>query len=180
MTTLNEVAENLRSIRKEMRWSQAEMAEAANLSRVTVTRIETHASNDISLQSVLKLLDCAGYELKIIPQKKTKSRPEKLDGEKRSEALCSYLALIQPKQTASPLKLQFTYNWSNQNMPDDTLIRKVLDKGRFHDLAVICKKYGLERVRKLAGNKLSSTPSLKRSLTNIEKGFAHAKSKHTA
>jgi hypothetical protein len=64
-------------------------------------------------------------------------------------------------------------------MSDDVLIRKVLEKGRFHDLAVICKQYGLARVREQAADRLVSSPSLQRSLTNIEQGFARAQA-HTA
>lgn len=180
MKALKDVAERLRSIRKEKHWSQAEMAAAAELSRVTVARMETQATNDMSLRAVLKLLDSAGYELKIAPKKKGEASAKKQAEAKRSAEVRRYLALIQSAQPSSPLKLEFAYNWSNQYMPDETFIRKVLDKGRFHDLAVICKKYGLERVRTVAGDKISASPSLKRSIANIEQGFAHAKTKHTA
>lgn len=173
MRTLEDVAGVLRGVRKEKQWSQAEMAAAAELSRVTVARMETHANNDMSLQAVLKLLDSAGYELKVTP-KKGKANSERLTVSKRAEEIRRYLALTQSQQNASPLKLQFAYNWSNQNMPEETLIQKVLDKGRFHDLAVICKRYGLARVRQIAGDKIAASPSLKRAFANIEQGFAHA------
>ncbi len=180
MKTLEDVADTLRSIRKEKQWTQAEMAATAGLARVTVARMETLATKDLSLQAVLKLLSNAGYELNVVPKKKCKADILKLIEKKRSEAVSHYLALTHRQQNPSPLKLQFAYNWSNQNMPDDKLINKVLDKGRFHDLAVICKQYGLARVRQVAGDKISSSPSLTRSFDNIEQGFLHAQATHTA
>lgn len=99
--------------------------------------------------------------------------------ENRSAAVRRYLALAQARQTAS-LKLQFAYDWSNPNMPAETLIRKVVDKGRFHDLAMICKQYGLERVRELAGDQIAASPTLQRSFANIERGFARAREQHPA
>lgn len=180
MKTFEDVAETLRRIRKDRQWSQAEMAATANLSRVTVARMETLATKDISLQAVLKMFDGAGYELKVVPKQKGKVDLVTSAEKKRAEAVRRYLAHIQPTQEASPLKLQFAYDWANPNMSDDVLIRKVLDKGRFHDLAVICKKYGLARVRELGGDKISASPSLKRSFANIEQGFVHAQANHPA
>jgi transcriptional regulator with XRE-family HTH domain len=180
MKTLKDVAENLRSIRKEKQWTQAEMAAAADIARVTVARMETQASKDMSLQAVLNILNSAGYELKVSAKGKRKPGAEKVLGKGQPEAVRRYLALVQPRLNVSPLQLEFPYNWSNPDMPDDTLIRKVLDKGRFHDLAVICKKYGLAHVRELAADQLSSSPSLQRSFANIEQGFANARAKHTA
>ncbi|WP_168734228.1 hypothetical protein [Pseudothauera nasutitermitis] len=98
----------------------------------------------------------------------------------RSVAVRRYLALARARQTVSALKLQFAYDWSNPNMPAETLIRKVVDKGRFHDLAVICKRYGLERVRELAGDQIAASPALQRSFANIERGFARAREQHPA
>lgn len=180
MRTLKDVAENLRSVRKKKQWTQAEMAAAADIARVTVARMETQASKDMSLQAVLKILDSAGYELKVAAKGKRKPGAEKVLDKRPPEEVRRYLALIQPRLNTSPLQLEFPYNCSNPNMPDDTLIHKVLDKGRFHDLAVICKKYGLTHVRKLAADKISSSPSLQRSFSNIEQGFANARAKHTA
>jgi DNA-binding XRE family transcriptional regulator len=83
------------------------------------------------------------------------------------------------RQPSPTQDLEFAYDWSNSGMTEDALIRKVVDKGRFHDLAVICKRYGLERVRQIAGEKMKSSPSLRRSLHNIEEGFAHER-QHSA
>ena len=90
----------------------------------------------------------------------------------RANAMQRYLATARQQPTPYTAKLQFAYDWPNPNMADETLIRKVVDKGRFHDLAVVCKRYGLDRVRKIAGDKIALSPSLRRSFNNIEKGFA--------
>lgn len=76
------------------------------------------------------------------------------------------------RQPSPTQDLEFAYDWSNSGMTEDALIRNVVDKGRFHDLAIICKRYGLERVRQIAGEKMKSSSSLRRSLNNIEEGFA--------
>ena len=89
----------------------------------------------------------------------------------RANALRRHLT-HQSRQPYSSQNLEFAYNWSNSGMTEDALIRNVVDKGRFQDLAVICKRYGLERVRQIAGEKMKSSSSLRRSLNNIEEGFA--------
>lgn len=91
----------------------------------------------------------------------------------RVNLIRQHLAIAQQRAPYNQ-KLEFAYNWSNPNMPDDTLIRKVVDKGRFHDLAVICKQFGLERVRSLASKQISGSPPLQRAFQNIEQGFSYA------
>lgn len=90
----------------------------------------------------------------------------------RANALRRHL-MEQPSQSAPTQKLEFAYNWSNPAMSDDTLIRSVVAKGRFHDLAVICKRFGLDRVRQITGETIAASPSLRRSFANIEQGFKH-------
>lgn len=180
MRTLSEVSETLRAIRRSKQWSQAEMAAAADISRVTVARMETQAAGDMSLRAVLQLLDGAGYEVKVAPRNKRVASTGKLAERRRAEAVRQHLAHLRPATEASPLALEFAYDWSNREIPDETLIQKVLDKGRFHDLAVICRRFGLERVRNAAGDRIATSPSLKRSLDNIEKGFMHARASTAA
>lgn len=90
----------------------------------------------------------------------------------RTHALRRHLT-AQSSQSAPTQTLEFAYNWSNPAMSDDALIRSVVAKGRFHDLAVICKRFGLNRVRLIAGETIAASPSLRRSFANIEQGFAH-------
>jgi len=65
MTTLAAMAEQLKQARKEARLSQAELAERAGVSRTTLARMETLARGDMSVSVLLKLLEAAGYDVKV-------------------------------------------------------------------------------------------------------------------
>lgn len=57
MTTLADVAEMLRSARKEAGLSQDELARRAGVSRTTVARMETVAKGDMSVSALLRLME---------------------------------------------------------------------------------------------------------------------------
>lgn len=66
MTTLADMAEQLKRARREAGLSQAELARSAGVSRTTLARMETLARGDMSVSVLLKLLEGAGYELKVV------------------------------------------------------------------------------------------------------------------
>lgn len=66
MTTLFDVAEMLKSVRREARLSQGELAQRAGVSRTTVTRMETLAKGDMSVSALVRLLEASGYDLKLV------------------------------------------------------------------------------------------------------------------
>ncbi|MFZ2855268.1 MAG: helix-turn-helix transcriptional regulator [Rhodocyclaceae bacterium] len=66
MTTLFDVAEMLKSARREARLSQDELAQRAGVSRTTVARMETLAKGDMSVSALVRLLEAAGYDLKLV------------------------------------------------------------------------------------------------------------------
>jgi transcriptional regulator with XRE-family HTH domain len=66
MTTLSEVAEQLKRARKEAGLSQAELAGRSGLNRLTVGRMENLANGDMSVLALLSLLAAAGYDLKVV------------------------------------------------------------------------------------------------------------------
>jgi transcriptional regulator with XRE-family HTH domain len=66
MTTLGDVAEMLRSARKDSGLSQEEMATRAGVARTTLTRMENLARGDMSVSVLLRLLEAAGYDIKVI------------------------------------------------------------------------------------------------------------------
>ena len=66
MTTLADVAEMLKSARREARLSQNELAQRAGVSRTTVARMETLAKGDMSVSALIRLLEAAGYDLKLV------------------------------------------------------------------------------------------------------------------
>lgn len=66
MLSLADVSEVLKSVRKESRLTQGELAERAGVTRSTVSRMETVANDDMSLDAVLRLFEAAGYELRAV------------------------------------------------------------------------------------------------------------------
>jgi len=68
MTTLADVADLLRGVRREAGLSQEVLAQRAGVSRITVARMETLAKGDMSVSALLRLLEAAGYDLKPVKQ----------------------------------------------------------------------------------------------------------------
>ena len=66
MTTLSDVAEMLRSARREAGLSQDELAQRAGVARTTVARMENLAKGDMSVSALVRLLEAAGYDLKLV------------------------------------------------------------------------------------------------------------------
>jgi transcriptional regulator with XRE-family HTH domain len=66
VTTLFDVAEMLKSARREARLSQDELAKRSGVSRTTVARMETLAKGDMSVSALVRLLEAAGYDLKLV------------------------------------------------------------------------------------------------------------------
>lgn len=66
MTTLADVADNLKAVRKEANLSQGALAERAGVARTTVARMETAAKGDMSVSVLLRLLEAMGCELKFV------------------------------------------------------------------------------------------------------------------
>ena len=56
----------LKSARREARLSQDELAQRAGVSRTTVARMETLAKGDMSVSALIRLLEAAGYDLKLV------------------------------------------------------------------------------------------------------------------
>jgi len=68
VTTLADVADFLRSVRREAGLSQEVLAQRAGVSRTTVARMETLAKGDMSVSALLRLLEAAGYDLQPVKQ----------------------------------------------------------------------------------------------------------------
>lgn len=66
MTTLSDIAEMLRSARQEAGLSQDELAQRAGVARTTVARMENLAKGDMSVSALVRLLEAAGYDLKLV------------------------------------------------------------------------------------------------------------------
>ena len=66
MTMLANVAELLKQVRREAGLSQEELASRAGVARTTVARMETLAKGDMSVSALVRLLEAAGYDLKLV------------------------------------------------------------------------------------------------------------------
>lgn len=66
MTTLADMAEQLKLARQQAGLSQSELARRAGVSRTTLARMETLARGDMSVSVLLKLLEAAGYDVKVV------------------------------------------------------------------------------------------------------------------
>ena len=66
MTTLSDVADMLRNARREAGLSQEELARRAGVARSTVARMETLAKGDMSVSALVRLLEAAGYDLRLV------------------------------------------------------------------------------------------------------------------
>lgn len=66
MSTLADLAEQLKRVRLEAGLSQTDLARRAGVNRMTVGRMENLAHGDMSVAALLRLLEAAGYELKVV------------------------------------------------------------------------------------------------------------------
>lgn len=66
MQTLADLAEGLRQVRTDAGLSQEELAVRAGVTRSTVSRMENLAKGDWSVTVLLRLLEAAGYELRVV------------------------------------------------------------------------------------------------------------------
>jgi transcriptional regulator with XRE-family HTH domain len=66
VTTLADVAAQLKAARHAAGVSQTELARRAGVARTTVARMESVAKGDMSVSVLLRLLEAAGYEFKTV------------------------------------------------------------------------------------------------------------------
>jgi transcriptional regulator with XRE-family HTH domain len=66
MTSLLDVSEMLKQARGDAKLTQQALASRAGVSRITVARMETSAKGDMSVSALVRLLEAAGYDLKLI------------------------------------------------------------------------------------------------------------------
>ncbi|MFT3755719.1 MAG: helix-turn-helix transcriptional regulator [Pseudoxanthomonas sp.] len=66
MTTLADIAELLKEARRETGLSQDELARRAGVARTTLARMETLAKGDMSVSALVRLLEAAGFDLRVV------------------------------------------------------------------------------------------------------------------
>lgn len=83
MTTLAEVAGQLKQAREEAGLTQQELASRAGVNRLTVGRMENLINGDMSVSALVRLLEAAGCDLKVIRAGHSRTLEDILD-EQRS------------------------------------------------------------------------------------------------
>lgn len=66
MTSLHDVSEMLKEARRGAKLSQQALASRAGVARTTVARMETLAKGDMSVSVLVRLLEAAGFDLKLV------------------------------------------------------------------------------------------------------------------
>jgi transcriptional regulator with XRE-family HTH domain len=86
MTTLSDVAEQLKAARAEARLTQTELAARAGVARTTLARMETLGRGDMSVSVLLRLLEAAGYDLKVVKTGHTRTLEDILAEQRSGES----------------------------------------------------------------------------------------------
>jgi transcriptional regulator with XRE-family HTH domain len=85
MQNLAEVGEALQRARLQKRLTQAELAQRAGISRVTLSRMETAALGDMSVAALLRLARVLGYELTLVERGHQRTLSDVLAEQQRGE-----------------------------------------------------------------------------------------------
>ncbi|GHT85047.1 hypothetical protein AGMMS49543_15760 [Betaproteobacteria bacterium] len=85
MTTLADVAEMLKQARRDAHLSQEALAQRAGVARTTVARMETLAKGDMSVSALVRLLEAAGYELKLVKRGHVRTLEDVLAEQRRGD-----------------------------------------------------------------------------------------------
>jgi transcriptional regulator with XRE-family HTH domain len=85
MQTLAEVGHALQQARLQKRLTQEELAHRAEVSRVTLSRMETAAKTDMSLAALLRLARALDYELRLVERGHQRTLLDVLAEQQRGE-----------------------------------------------------------------------------------------------
>ncbi|MFP3707860.1 helix-turn-helix transcriptional regulator [Paraburkholderia sp. SIMBA_009] len=85
MTTLADVGEMLKEARREAGLSQKELAERAGVARTTLARMETLARGDMSVSALARLLEAAGYDLRVVKRGHRRTLDDVLNEQRHAE-----------------------------------------------------------------------------------------------
>jgi DNA-binding XRE family transcriptional regulator len=86
MSTLADVAAQLKAVRLAAGLTQIELARRAGVARTTVARMETVAKGDMSVSVLVRLLEAAGYELKAVKRGYARTLEDVLAEQRSGEA----------------------------------------------------------------------------------------------
>jgi transcriptional regulator with XRE-family HTH domain len=73
MLTLSFIGAQIAATRKKRKWSQAELAKRASVSRATIEALENERTGELGFSKIAKILSALGMELKL--QETASARP---------------------------------------------------------------------------------------------------------
>ena len=85
MSTLADLAHDLREARQAAGLTQQELADRAGVNRLTVGRMENLSKGDMSVAALVRLLEAAGYDLKVVKTGHTRTLEDILAEQRRGE-----------------------------------------------------------------------------------------------
>ena len=85
MSTLADIARDLREARQAAGLTQQELADRAGVSRLTVGRMENLSKGDMSVAALVRLLEAAGYDLKVVKTGHTRTLDDILAEQRSGE-----------------------------------------------------------------------------------------------
>ena len=85
MSTLADLARDLREARQAAGLTQQELAARAGVNRLTVGRMENLSKGDMSVAVLVRLLEAAGYDLKVVKTGHTRTLDDILAEQRRGE-----------------------------------------------------------------------------------------------
>jgi len=65
-----EIGEKIRQLRKSKKITQQQLADEAEISRVTLSKLERGHITEVSVAALIKILNALGQEIDIIPEDK--------------------------------------------------------------------------------------------------------------
>ena len=86
MTDLADVGEMLKQARSDAGLSQKDLAGRAGVARTTLARMETLARGDMSVAVLVRLLEAAGYDLRVVKRGHARTLDDVLKEQKQSGA----------------------------------------------------------------------------------------------
>jgi transcriptional regulator with XRE-family HTH domain len=86
MTTLADVAEQLKEARRQAGLTQQQLADRAGVNRLTVGRMENLTHGDMSVSALVRLLEAAGFDLKVVKAGHTRTLEDILAEQRRGES----------------------------------------------------------------------------------------------
>lgn len=85
MSTLADLSHDLREARRAAGLTQQELADRAGVNRLTVGRMENLSKGDMSVSALVRLLEAAGYDLKVVKAGHARTLEDILAEQRRGE-----------------------------------------------------------------------------------------------